>query len=548
MGNNNWSRPPDKRQQQQRQQKQSQRNPSTFAGPQTWGNGFRQGPDSSPNSSFTGLQGWGPGPQSEPGTGPGVGASPMTPFPGGPARRTGPIAPPASSSRPLMPGPAGPNTPMPFASPSYRPVKPKSDRWMIFALALSAVLIVASVILYIAQQQEPGQSSTATTPRGNSTQGNTTQQPGATPTASEHRRYQQLAAQYVAKMSLEDMIAQLIFVNDNADETTQDELDYMIQTQHIGGVLLYWNRILTKEQVQSDIQKWAGETQTPLFVATEDEGGYVDRLSNIYERQPSAQEIAANGDPTEATSEGTLMAQHLKELNINTTFTPVVDVAVQKDGYLDWDERSFGYTPDEVIKYAGPYLAAMQKEGIIGSTKHFPGSLGRIARDDDPHGTLPTVSATKEEMYQIDMVPFKHFIQSQDAYEHPGFVMTTYVAVPSLDPSGVPAQYSSIIVNDILREEFGYDGVVITDALVMQGSQINGKVLTMAEGTVLALKAGNDMLLGAISSSQVQETIDAVEQATQNGELTEERIKESATRVITLKLERKLLSEQQVQG
>ncbi len=242
------------------------------------------------------------------------------------------------------------------------------------------------------------------------------------------------------------------------------------------------------------------------------------------------------------------MAQYLNKLTFNTTFTPVSEVAVLKDGYLDYNERCFGYTPDDVVKYAGTYLAGLQQQGIIGTLKHFPGT-GRIDQADDPHYTLPTVSGvSKDEYYNTDMAPFKRLIQSQNALEHPGFIMSTYVLVPSIDPD-YPAQYSSKFIDGILRKELGYDGVVITDSLtVMQGNQINGQTLTIDQSVIAALQAGDDMMLGITGSEQVDLIVSKIKDAIQQGKLTQDRIKESAIRVITLKLERKLMTETSVQS
>jgi beta-N-acetylhexosaminidase len=462
--------------------------------------------------------------------------------------------------------PGFPSSPPPSMNPHQKPPKRRFNGWMVLALSLCAVLLIAGAIGFILQQAAPGGGLGGITNNNNSgetSNGNGT--PQATATQTEHQRFQQLAAQYVGKMSLDDLIAQLMFVTDDPQITTDEDLDYMIQTQHIGGVLMALNRfdqVVTNYtndpvtypepavQLKNIIQHWTQETKVPLFVANEDEGGYVRRMRYVFPdySPPSALAIAQTGDPANATKEGTQMAQHLNEITFNTTFTPVSEVCVLTNGYLDYNERCFGNTLDQVTKYVGPYLSAMQKEGIIGTLKHFPGT-GRVDQADDPHAVLPTINdVTKEEYYNVDMAPFKYFVQSQDALEHPGFIMTTYVSVPSIDPD-YPAQYSSKFVDGILRKEFGYDGVVITDSLtVMQGNQINGQVLTLDQSSVAALKAGDDMLLGITSSDQVDLVKTAIKEAIQKGELTQERVKESATRVITLKLERKLMTEASLKG
>lgn len=456
----------------------------------------------------------------------------LAPHHGPPMQRTptGQLAP--HYGPPMQRTPTGQLAPR-FSPPPQRPKR--SNNVLLIVLTVCALVIGgASVIGLILSQNMPG------LPGNEGTASTLTPDTQTTPTPSAHEQAKLKAQQYVAQMSLEDMITQLIFV-DNRATTDQLDLDYMVSEQHIGGILMASDRLLTIADVQNDVARWQGSINTPLFMATEDEGGWVMRLNNIYpERPPSASEIGASGDPALATSEGKLMGQRLAGLNLNTSFTPVIDVG-SEGGYMSNDERTFGFSADDVITYGGSYLAAMQQEGIVASLKHFPG-IGRVPIGADPHYVLPELSVTREEYYQTDMEPFKRLIQSENELEHPGFIMMTYVMVPSIDPN-YPAQYSSIFVQDILREEFGYDGVIITDALIMFGSQINGVMLTLEEATIAALTAGNDMLLGISNSDQVQEVINTVETAIANGTLTEERIKESATRVITLKIERGIITQ-----
>lgn len=437
---------------------------------------------------------------------------------------------------PVMPGHARPSwshTPPASPTPQVHRTKRNADKPLLIVIVIFALLIAITSILGFLFTND----NLTQTPNPDNTPGNTIL-PTGTAQVEQREQYQQLATQYVENMTLDQMVAQLIFV-DNRSTTLQTDLDYMIEEQGVGGILMSYDRLNTQEQVLSDTEKWQGQSQIPLFIGTEDEGGYVERIRQIYpERPPSANEIGLSGDSTYASSEGQKMGTKLQSLNLNTSFTPVVDVGIE-DGYMDWDGRSFGYTPEDVITYAGSYMAGMQQQGLICSIKHFPG-LGRVLREEDPHSTLPVLDVSKEEYYQTDMAVFKHFIQAENPYERPGFIMMTYVMVPSIDPN-YPAQYSSIFVNDILREEFGYEGVIITDALVMLGSQINGIPLTLEEATVAALKAGNDMLLGATSYNDVQISIDAVKNAIASGELTEDRIKQSVTRVLMLKMERGLL-------
>src|SRR6266702_2411106 len=179
--------------------------------------------------------------------------------------------------------------------------------------------------------------------------------------------------------------------------------------------------------------------------------------------------------------------------------------------------RTFGNTAQEVIKFAGPYLQTLQSDGVVGCIKHYPG-LGDAV--PDAHATLPAVKRTREQIYSVELAPFKYFIQTQNKLEQPGMIMPTDVLMPAIDPV-YPAELSHIFMTDILRKQFGFDGVVLTDALYMQG--ITQK-WSMYQAAVMALNAGNDMLLGPTGADQMLATINAFKAALQNGTLSKARV------------------------
>jgi len=258
----------------------------------------------------------------------------------------------------------------------------------------------------------------------------------------------------------------------------------------------------------------------------------VRRLDLIYGPRMSATQIEQTGDVKVAAQQGLKVSKQMAALGLNEDLTPDVDVN-QVNGY-DMVTRTFGNTPAEVIKYAGPYLQAMQGNGTIGCLKHYPGLGGATP---DAHKTLPVVNSTRQQIYDIDLAPFKYFIQSPDALLNPGMIMPTDVLMPAIDPK-YPAELSHIFMTDILRNEFHYDGVVLTDALYMQGIT---KTWDMYTASVMALQAGDDMLLGANGTAQTIGVINAIKQALKDGQLTKARIDESAARIIALKMQYHLM-------
>ncbi len=350
-----------------------------------------------------------------------------------------------------------------------------------------------------------------------------------------HMQYKQLASLYTARMTIDEELGQLIMV-EYADTSYSADLDTMLHKLHAGGVIMYEFQMQTAAQTSHDIAQMQQRADFPLFISTDEEGGpYVHRLLNIYPPRMSATDIFNSGDVNVATREGHHTAHDLLSLGINEDLAPDIDVQLVP-GY-DLVTRTFGNTPDAVIKYAGAYMKAMQSDGVTACIKHFPG-LGDAVTD--AHAGLPVVNRTRDQIYSVELAPFKYFIQTPDLLERPGMIMPTDVLMPAIDPV-YPAELSHTFMTDILRKQFGYDGVVLTDALYMKGVEIDGKQISMAQAGVMALQAGDDMLLGPTGTAQMEDMIQALKAAYQNGTLSKARIDEAVTRILALKMEKHLM-------
>jgi beta-N-acetylhexosaminidase len=360
---------------------------------------------------------------------------------------------------------------------------------------------------------------------------------------SGYMKYKALASLYVSHLTLDEVLGQLIMVEyadgcgsgtcPNATSYYSSDLDTMINKLHAGGVIMYEFQMQNFKQTKNDLTQMQSRASIPLLISADEEGGpYVHRLSHIDGYRMSATDIANSGNTDVATQQGVKAAHDLLSLGINENLAPDVDVNLV-NGY-DMVTRTFGNTVDSVVKYASAYIKALQGAGVVGCIKHFPG-LG--AAVPDAHATLPVVNQTRDQIYSIDLAPFKAFIQSPAALENPGMIMPTDVLMPAIDPV-YPAELSHIFMTDILRKQFGYDGVVLTDALYMQGIV---KQWSMNTAAIMALNAGNDMLLGPTGVDQMVSMINALKAALQNGTLSKARIDEAATRIIALKMEYHLM-------
>jgi len=353
-----------------------------------------------------------------------------------------------------------------------------------------------------------------------------------------HMRYKQLASLYISRMSLDQEIGQLIMV-EYQESSYSPALDTMIHDLHAGGVIMYQRQINTYSQTRQDTAHMQSRADFPLLITADEEGWNVHRLTNIYPPRLSAADINQSGSTTVASQQGAKVAHDLLSLGLNTNFAPDVDISTD-DNYIGYDQRSFGSTSQDVIKYVGPYTKAMQSNGVIATMKHFPG-LGSAPRSTDPHAVFVTIPHTKQQVYTIDLAPFNYFIHASDQYEQPGIIMSTDELVPALDSTYI-AELSPTIMTTILRQQMGYDGVAITDALTMLGVQLNSEHLSLAQAAVLALKAGNDMLLGPGDPDSMESVITAIKAALKDGILSKARLDEAALRILTLKMERHLVS------
>jgi len=332
----------------------------------------------------------------------------------------------------------------------------------------------------------------------------------------------QLADWYISHMSLDEEIGQLFIVEYIGTTFDQNDLN-MVQQLHAGGIILYAENLATKQQATDLIATSQAHATLPLLVTVDEEGGFVDRLQTLYGPRPSATDIGATGSTTYAYQQGAQVARDMTALGFNTDLAP--DVDVQLVAGPDQLTRTFGYTPDAVTAMGSAYLNGLQDNGVTGTLKHFPG-LG--AANIDAHLGLPVIDRSYDQIESTELAPYRAMIASGQAR----MIMTTDLLMPALDPTN-PAELSPAIINGVLRGQLGYDGVVMTDALYMQGIS---KTYSMPEAGVRALIAGCDMLLGPEHDFDVQAMAQAIKDAINNGRLTKARIDQSVRRILLLKM------------
>ncbi len=364
----------------------------------------------------------------------------------------------------------------------------------------------------------------------------------------------------VSEMTPEQKIAQMLIPamrnwtkDGNTVNTTElnDSLRGLLKEYPFGGVILYGQNIVNAEQtalLANDIQKASMEGDSPalLFISTDQEGGYITRLKTGTQ-MPGSMALGATGDPELAKESAAVIGKELSLQGINMDFAPVTDVNNNPSNPII-GIRSFSDDPSAIGPYAVSFIEGLHESGVISSLKHFP---GHGDTDVDSHTGLPLINKTLDELMETELKPYTEVLPFAD------MVMTAHIQFPLIEtetyksltgePVYLPATLSQTIIGGILRGKLGYDGVVITDAMEMDAISTYFGPLTAAE---MAINAGVDMLLLPVdvnSEEQItamEDYIDGIEKMVEAGTIPAERIDESVTRILMLKSEFGLLTDE----
>ena len=356
---------------------------------------------------------------------------------------------------------------------------------------------------------------------------NTPSLPTATPTPRPPTP-EEIAAQMVSKMSLEDKLGQMIIMQ-FYEPTYTPAQQQMVKPFHPGGVILYGYSMGTAQQVKDLLAGGQKDSPIPMFTFLDLEGGVVDRLAQYLGPRMSAPKMAASGDPAIARAEGAKTAKDLLSFGFNADLAPDVDISIVCS--TDQWGRTFGKTPDAVTQYASAWIDGLQSNGVVGVPKHFPGLGAAVI---DAHKGLPVINRTKEQLEETEFAPFKALMASGQMQ----MVMSTDVLMPALDPD-LPAEISKPIITGVLRNELGFKGVAITDALYMQG--ITDR-FSFTQAAIMAFEAGNDMIMAPWRPNMLQAIITGMKAELQNGKITQKQIDASVTRILALKIRYNLIS------
>jgi beta-N-acetylhexosaminidase len=348
------------------------------------------------------------------------------------------------------------------------------------------------------------------------------------------------------RMSLREKIGQLFIQHVyGPDPEADDERNVplygvaspaeVVRKYHLGGVCYFaWtDSVQNPDQIvalSNGLQRAAlgrGKKGLPLQITIDQEGGVVTRIGPPATQFPGAMALGAGRRGRDASSAAKITGTELAAMGINTNFAPVCDVNVNPLNPVI-GTRSFSSDPGLASEMVTAQVTGYQRDGnVSAAAKHFP---GHGDTDVDSHVAFPVINHTREEWEEIDAPPFRAAIDAGI-----DMIMTAHLAFPALDDSGDPATLSHAILTGVLREELGFDGVIVTDSLEMEGVR---ELYSDGEVAVRALLAGADQLL---MTPAMDEAFEAVTEAVSSGRMSRAELDRKVLRVLRLKQRRGLL-------
>jgi beta-N-acetylhexosaminidase len=344
---------------------------------------------------------------------------------------------------------------------------------------------------------------------------------------------------YISRLSTAQKVGQLLMIAVSADGYTA-QLNQDLRQWDIDNAVIFtqWDGVhpATAAGLRALIASLQAHAYAPMFIATDEEGGNVDRLRPYYGYTPSPEQLTATGQPARAYAQAELDAERMHGLGLNVDFAPLADV--RQTAALD-PTRMFGSTPGTVATYAGEFLDGLQQHHVAGTLKHWPG-LG--AATGNPDDTLPTVYHTRAQLAAIDFKAFQLLLP-----HWPDMIMVTHVLVPAYD-AHAPASLSPILVSQVLRSHYGYWGVVVTDSLDSTGLLkymyqlgYRNTATALGEAAVRAILAGDDLVEAPYAQGNLAATVAALLHAVATGRISQARLNLSVHRIISLKVKMGLM-------
>ena len=318
------------------------------------------------------------------------------------------------------------------------------------------------------------------------------------------------------KMSVRDKVGQLFIVT-YGQHTPDAQIEEAIKKDRVGGLIIMEDEM---EHYANRMNNYQKQSRIPLVISIDGEWGASMRFDTLTQF-PRNMQLGALSNTDMIYKVGRAMADQFRRVGVHINYAPTVDVNNNPNNPVI-GQRSFGDNPQKVAKYGAALIRGMQDGGVWTSAKHFP---GHGDTDVDSHKALPTLPFDRARLDAMELYPFQEAI-NQDVW----MVMVGHLNVPALDPTGMPSSLSYPIITKLLKEEMGFKGIVITDALGMKGvsTYMPAELVPLA-----SFKAGSDVLL--MPAQSWHRSIKNVIKAVKKGEISRERLDESVRKVLKMK-------------
>lgn len=328
----------------------------------------------------------------------------------------------------------------------------------------------------------------------------------------------------IKEMSLEEKIGQMVMIGLEG-YTLDDDSRKMVEDYYVSGFIIFSKNVEDSAQLLSlinSLKETNSKNRIPLFISIDEEGGRVSRIPKEIKKLPTNRKIGQMNNKELSYKIGTILAEELNMFGFNMDFAPVLDINSNPKNPVIGD-RAFGAEPDIVSNLGIQTMKGIQSGGVISVIKHFPGHGDTSV---DSHVGLPTIGHDLERLKSYEFVPFKEAIDNgADA------VMVAHILLSKID-SDYPSSLSKTVITNILREDLGFDGVVVTDDMTMGAISENYEI---GNAAIKSINAGSDIVLVAHGFENSIAVIDSIKEAVENETISEERLDDSMYRILSLK-------------
>ncbi|MCK8487584.1 beta-N-acetylhexosaminidase [Paenibacillus sp. MBLB2552] len=396
--------------------------------------------------------------------------------------------------------------------------------WMVACLLLIAVLLIGGC----SPRRGAANPPTPSADEGNGTGETGANQGEAFPSSSEAPDTPETptdpTAELLAQLSTEEKIGQLVLVG--MEGTKPDDVTRsLIEEYRVGGFIFYKDNIQDTQQALelfNGLKAANAKQPVPLFLSVDEEGGRVSRMPGELTKLPTARKIGNTGSEELAGQMGGILGRELAGFGLNLDFAPVLDVNSNPDNPVIGD-RAFGTKPEIVSRMGIAVMKGIREQGVIPVVKHFPGHGDTSV---DSHLGLPVVEHDLTRLRKLELVPFKQAIQ-----EGADVVMIAHLLMPKLDPEH-PASFSKAVIDNLLRQELGYEGTIISDDMTM-GAIVEH--YDIADAAVQFIQAGGNIVLVGHDYEKEKQVIQALRDAVNSGKISVETLDERVYNVLKLK-------------